>query len=151
MTWIGLLIFPQIVPAATILFLNLRGRNYSREEIIQRRKLLILKCIMLFIYNWNWLKISQWRKKNIDWLSKFEKKSTNWHFLISGWLFGKILLSCKLHKPCDHSEQIYSTSVRSNEKYKDVALQNCSSKNSSSHFEVIFSIRAYVRAKAIIY
>ena len=106
---------------------------------------------MLFIYNWNWLKISQWRKKNIDWLSKFEKKSTNWHFLISGWLFGKILLSCKLHKPCDHSDQIYSTSVRSNEKYKDVALQNCSSKNSSSHFEVIFSIRAYVRARAIIY
>jgi hypothetical protein len=34
-------VFPHIVAAATILFWKLRCGNYSREETIQRRKLLI--------------------------------------------------------------------------------------------------------------
>ena len=38
-------VFPHIVAAATILFWNLRCGNYSREETIQRRKLLISFCI----------------------------------------------------------------------------------------------------------
>ena len=33
-------VFPQIVVATTILFLRLRCDKYSREETIQRRKLL---------------------------------------------------------------------------------------------------------------
>ena len=39
-------VFPHIVAAATILFWNLRCGNYSREETIQGRKLLIFQlCI----------------------------------------------------------------------------------------------------------
>ena len=45
-------VFPHILAAATILFWNLRCGNYSREETIQRRKLLInskFHCILIML------------------------------------------------------------------------------------------------------